>query len=171
MNIKNQNPKNKIIFLLIGCWLLTALLGCEAFVRKFTRKPKSEDMNKEAMVLAPEEYTGPEMTREELYRQYFLYWRSWQDELIASLQPGANHKKQISCIGEAVKNLEKMKGLLDTRKSKQAEAYLVQMQALEGLIRQDIYSNNSANNRAKAEQLKRNILRDLSYSEVKDNLE
>src|SRR3989338_3700293 len=78
-------------------------LGCEAFIRKFTRKPKKENMPKEEMVLAPEEYKAPEMSKEDLYRQHFLFWRTWQDELIASLNKEGNHKKQIDCINEAVK--------------------------------------------------------------------
>jgi hypothetical protein len=170
MDIKNRRPKFKILFLVTGCWLLVTLFGCEAFVRKFTRKPKNEDLTKEEMVLAPEEYTGPEMTREELYRHYFLYWKSWQDELIVSLQPGANHKKQMSCVNEAIKNLAKIKGLLAAEKTKQMDTYLAQMESLKDLIIRDVYSNNAANNRTKAEQLKRNILRDFSYSKVKNSL-
>jgi hypothetical protein len=170
MNIKDRESKFKILFLSIGCWLMVTLFGCEAFVRKFTRKPKNQDLTKEEMVLAPEEYTGPEMSKEELYRQYFLYWKSWQDELIASLYPGANHKKQLDCVNEALKNLAKIKGLLSAQKNKQADTYLAQLEKLKDLISRDVYSQNTAHNRTKAEQLKRNILRDLSYNKIKDSL-
>jgi hypothetical protein len=145
-------------------------MGCEAFVRKFTRKPKNQDLLKEEMVLAPEEYSGPGMTKEELYRHYFLYWKSWQDELITSLYPGGNHKKQIDCVEEALRNLAKIKVLLGAEKTKQVDTYLTQLENLKDLISRDPYFNNTTNNRTKAEQLKRNILRDLSYSKIKDSL-
>jgi hypothetical protein len=139
-------------------------------VRKFTRKPKDKDLSRQELVLAPEDYPGPQMTKEELYRQYFLYWKSWQDELIVSLYPDGNHKKQMDCVNEALKNLSKIKGLLSAQKYKQADVYLTQLENLKDLISQDLYANNTTNNRTKAEQLKRNILRDLSYNKVKDSL-
>ena len=84
------------------------LLGCEAFTRKFTRKSKKPDATVE-MVLTPEEYKGPEMSKEELYRQYYLYWSSWQEELINALTQKSSLKKKIDCAQEAAKNLMNMK--------------------------------------------------------------
>jgi len=139
-------------------------------VRKFTRKPKKEDASIEELVLVPEEYSSPQMSRDELYQKYFIYWKSWQDELIVSLYPGGNHKKQMDCVNEASNNLAKIKGLLSANKNKQVDVYLAQLENLRGLISQDLYSNNTTNNRTKAEQLKRNILRDLSYKKIKDYL-
>ena len=166
-----RNPRFKSLILLCTLYaVLCTLMGCEAFVRKFTRKPKNQDLLKEEMVLAPEEYSGPRMTKEELYRQYFLYWKSWQDELITSLYPGGNHKKQIDCVEEALKNLTKIKVLLSAEKNRQVDTYLTQLENLKDLISRDLYFNNTANNRTKAEQLKRNILHDLSYSKIKDSL-
>ncbi len=167
--MRNLRFKGLILHCVLYAVLFT-LIGCEVFVRKFTRKPKDQDLSKEELVLAPEEYSGPQMTKEELYRHYFLYWKSWQDELITSLYPGGNHKKQIDCAEEALKNLAKIKALLSAEKSKQVDAYLTQLENLKDLISRDLYFNNTANNRTKAEQLKRNILRDLSYSKIKDSL-
>lgn len=169
MKIYNSRFKAFVLFCTL-CAVLSTLIGCEAFVRKFTRKPKGQDLDKPEMVLAPEEYTGPQMSKEELYRQYFLYWKSWQDELVLSLQPGGNHKKQMDCVNEALKNLVKIKELLVAQKGEQVDTYLTQLEDLKNLIKQDIYSNNTATSRTKAEQLKRNILRDLSYNKVKDSL-
>jgi hypothetical protein len=169
MKARNSRLRDSIL----GCTLVVLFLiltGCEAFVRKFTRKPKDRDLSRPQMVLAPEEYTGPQMSKEELYRQYFLYWRAWQDELILSLEPRANHKKQMDCINQALKNLARIKGLLAAQKSEQANRYLIQLEDLRGLIERDVYSNNIVNTRTKAEQLKRNILRDFSYNKVKDSL-
>lgn len=159
-----------IIRLSIVCFLIFSLLGCEAFVRKFTRKRKKENLPKEELVLAPEEYKVTQMTKEELYRQYFLFWRSWHDELIGALYEGANRKKQKDCLNEMVKNLKQLRLLLNDEKKAKLDVYINQIKELDEIIAQDLYGNNIAVNRLTAEQIKRNILRDFSYSKVKDYL-
>jgi len=169
MKMRNLRFKNFVLRCTL-CAVLCTLLGCEAFVRKFTRKPQKQDSSIEDLVLVPEEYASLQISKDELYQKYFLYWKSWQDELIASLYPGSNHKKQIDCVNEALNNLAKIKGLLRPEINKQVDVYLAQLENLKGLISKDLYSNNTTNNRTKAEQLKRNILRDLSYKKIKDRL-
>ena len=68
----------QLVLFFICCLMIAGLVGCDAFVRKFTRKPKKERITKEEMVLVPEEYKST-MTQEQMYRQYFLFWQSWQD--------------------------------------------------------------------------------------------
>jgi hypothetical protein len=149
--------------------LLVTSLGCEAFVRKFTRKPKKENLPQEEMVLVPEEYKGSQMSREELYRQHFLFWKSWQDELINALSQKLSQKRRIGCTEEALKNLTELKGLLNPEQNKKLDIYIESLRELRDLIAQDPYSNNAATNSQKAERLKRNILRDFSYSKIKDS--
>jgi len=151
-------------------FLLFSLFGCEAFVRKFTRKPKTENIPQEEMVLAPEEYKGPQMSREELYRQYFLFWKSWQDEITNALSQKASHKRQISCAEEAIKNLNNLKGLLNEEKQKKLDIYIGELEELKGLIAEDYYGNNAYSYIHKAERIRRNILRDFSYQKIKDYL-
>lgn len=158
-----------LIFLYIFPVVMMNLVGCEALIKKFVRKPK-EAKPAEEMVLAPEEYTGPQMTQEELYRQYFLFWKSWQGELIEALTSGANHKKLVGCIKEAINNLEKLRTLLAPEKQPALDAYLTKMKEIEGSITSDIYGNNANQNRENAERLRRNILRDFSYQKVKGSL-
>ncbi len=159
--------KKMFLFLLVSAMVIT-LTGCEAFVRKFTRKSKKEAPAEE-MVLVPEEYKGPNMTREELYRQYFMFWKSWQDELIESLSRG-NHKKQLECVQEAIKNLQQMRGLLAADQQKKADIYISQLQDLRDYINRDVYGVSSKGNAFTAERIKRNILRDLSYTKIKAGL-
>ena len=170
MKFKTQNLKSKIILLVTSYLLLVTMIGCDAFVRKFTRKPKKEDLPKEEMVLSPEEYKTPQVSKEEIYRQYFLFWKSWHDELIVSLQEGANHKKQIDCVREAIENLTQLKILFNEEKQKNIDVYINQLKDLEDLIAKDIYGSAIARNRLAAERIKRNILRDFSYSKIKDYL-
>ena len=168
---RQEKSKIKIIILVFSLWsLVFGLVGCEAFVRKFTRKPKREELPREEMVLAPEEYKAPQIPKEQLYRQYLLFWKSWQDELIASLSKGTSHKKQIDCANEAMKNLLNLRALLNADKQKKLDLYLGQLNELKDLITQDLYGNSLARNRQDAERIRRNILRDFPYKKIKDNL-
>jgi hypothetical protein len=160
-----RNHKLLLIFCLL--FLVSTLVGCEAFVRKFTRKPKEKP--KEEMVLAPEEYK-PTINKEEQYRQYFLFWKSWQDELIAALSGQASQKKRLDCVNEAIKNLEQLKPMLNITLQKKLDIYLNQLKNLKDLIAKDIYGNNAVMHRLTAERLKRNILRDFPYPKIKDSL-
>lgn len=158
-----------IHYTLLIIFLITSS-GCDAFVRKFTRKPKTEELPQEEMVLVPEEYKGAQMSKEELYRQYFLFWKSWQDELINSLAGKASQKKQIACLEEAIKNLVNLKSLLDQSLQDKLDASILQMQELANEVRKDLSGNNSAIHEQKAERIKRSILRDFSYNKIKERL-
>jgi hypothetical protein len=159
----------KAVFFVLTVFLLVNLFGCEAFVRKFTRKSKKEKAPEE-MVLAPEEWKGPQMTIEEQYRQFLLFWQSWQDELINALVQGASLKKRVDCIQQAIKNLNSMKSLLKDDKQKQMDMYLAQMNSLQGSIAGDIYGSANNANRRDAERLRRNILQKFSYDDIKGDL-
>jgi len=164
-----RGPKKHIakIFLLVTSYsLLVTILGCDAFVRKFTRKSKKHDMPQEEMVLAPEEYK-PTLSKEGLYRQYFLFWKSWQDELIKALLENTSHKKQVDCAQQAVKNLLALKDILEGQQKKKIEGYISASAELKEAIAQDVYGNNAVLNRQQASRLKRNILRDFSYPKIK----
>jgi len=150
--------------------LIFSLLGCDAFVRKFTRKPKKEDLPKAELVLEPQEYKAVIQSKEELYRQYFLYWRAWHDELLNALSYGGSHKKQLDCVNEAAKNLEGLAGLLNEPMQKKLDIYIRQLKDIFSQIQKDIYSNNAARYRLALENLRRNILRGFSYDKVKDYL-
>lgn len=156
-----------ILFLLFVLFL--NLTGCEAFVRKFTRKPK-KDKAPEEMVLAPEEWTGPKMTKEELYRQYYSFWQSWQDELVNVLINKASLKKRVTCAEQSVKNLVGMRGMLNETKQKQLDVYLRQMNDLLKEIKSDVYGASNNYNRQTAERVRRNILQSFSYPDVKGDL-
>jgi len=154
-------------------WILSLAVltsGCEAFVRKFTRKSKKDKTPQEEMVLAPEEYKPAPVTGEETYRKYLLYWKSWQDELIEALLANSNHKKQIDCAMEAIKNMEELKKLLREPAGKKMQAYIERMDSVLAAIENDPYGNNAAFLRSSVERVRRDVLRDLSYSEVKGDL-
>ncbi|MDD5196197.1 MAG: hypothetical protein PHV92_01030 [Candidatus Omnitrophica bacterium] len=150
-------------------FLLFTLCGCEAFVRKFTRKSKKDKAPVE-MVLAPEEWKGPQMTKEERYRQYFVFWQSWQDELINALTQNASQKKKLDCVQQAMKNLVGLRSLLNESKQKQLDIYLKQLVDLQNDIKSDIYGNANNFYRQNSEKLKMNISQRFSYSDVKNDI-
>jgi hypothetical protein len=171
MKLKIQGPKFKNIVIIFGlCAMVCGLVGCDAFVRKFTRKPKIENTTQEEMILAPEEYKGPNMSKEELYRQYFLFWRSWQDELIESLLQRKSQKKQLDCAEEGINNLINLRALLNDATQKELEVYINELKGLKNAISKDLYGIDTAGNAHDAERIKINILRRFSYNKTRDNL-
>ena len=162
----------KFLLLVTFFSLLSTCIGCEAFVRKFTRKPKKENIPKVEMVLAPQEFQAPQLSKEELYRQYYMFWKSWQAELIESLLGSSiNKKKQVSCAKEATKNLQQLMPLFDEEKQKILDRYLTQLRTLTESIQDDIYGNSMASQRLSAERIMRNVSRDFSYQKIKDALQ
>lgn len=161
----------RIIRLFAICYVLFAMLGCDAFVRKFTRKKKTQEVSPQEMVLVPEEYKGPQMSKEEIYRQYFLFWKSWHNELIETLSSHqTNYKKRLSCIEETIKNLAQLKAMLNSEKQSKLAGYLQQLEDLKKSLTLDVYGANLSQHQRVAEQIKRNILRDFSYHKIKKDL-
>lgn len=162
--------KSEVRILIMILSFAILLSGCEAFVRKFTRKSKKDNLPKEELVLEPQEYKAAIQNKEELYRKYFLYWRSWHDELLSALSYGGSHKKQLDCAAEAIKNLENLRPLLDEPALGKLGIHLQELKRITLQIEKDTYNNNSARSRGSLERLRRNILREFSYDKIKDHL-
>lgn len=159
----------KIILVLLCCFLLLDLAGCESFTRKFTRKSKKADQAVE-MVLIPEEYKGPNMTKEELYRQNFLFWKSWQDELENAFTQKSSLKKKVDCAQEALKNLVNMKNMLVADVQKNLDVYINQTIELLASIKSDVYGTNDSRNLHIAEGIKLDIHKGFIYPKIKNYL-
>ncbi len=159
----------KIVVVSLFCVLLINLAGCESFARKFTRKSKNSNQPIE-MVLVPEEYKGPDMAKEELYRQYFLFWKSWQDELINALRYNASLKKKIDCAKEALKNLINMQTLLVEPAQKNFSSYVARSNDLIAQMQSDVYGSNNNRNIQVAEHLKSDIQRGFIYPKIRNYL-
>jgi hypothetical protein len=159
-----------VIFFIILSLFASCLTGCDAFVRKFTRKPKRDKLPQQELVLVPEEYKGPQMTKEEIYRQSFLYWRTWHDELLNALSVNASHKKQVDCAEETLSSLMEVRKSLKEPSQKKLDIYINQLSGLKGSIDRDLYNSNAAIHYQDAERIRRNIMRDFSYAKIKDYL-
>jgi len=161
MKLKN------LFFTVLSCFLVFNLIGCESFARKFTRKKNKEVQ--EEMVLAPEPYKNT-ATKEEQYRRSFIFWQAEHEELIAALLENKPAKKRTSSAQESIKHLENMKVLLNDAKQKQLGGYINRMKGLLDSIRDDSYGANNNFYRMKAESIRRDILRDFTFSKIKSSL-
>ena len=159
----------KIVVVFLFCILSANLIGCESFTRKFTRKSKKTDQVVE-MVLIPEEYKGPDLSKEELYRQHFLYWKSWHDELINALMYNASLKKKIDCAKEALKNLINMRALFIASAQNNFDPYIARLNALISGMQSDIYGSNNSRNIQVAEHLKSDIQKGFIYPKIRNYL-
>ena len=158
----------KISLFLLCCIVLLESAGCEAFTRKFTRKSKKSEQAVQ-MVLVPEEYKS-NMTKEELYRQYFLFWKSWHDELENALTQKSSLKKKADCAQEALKNLINMKGMLVDDMQKNIDVYVNKTIELLAAIKSDIYGTNDSRNLQVAERIKMDIHKEFIYPKIKNYL-
>jgi hypothetical protein len=166
----NFSRSKEPIMLACALFLIFGTLGCESLGRKFVRKPKADDKKNEEVVFAPEEYKTEGVSHEDLYRQFFLYWKSWHDEVIDSLEKNGNRKRQVDSLNEAIKNLWDMKSYLKTEAAAKLEVSINQMIALRYAVTKDDYGNNVLANRRQAERLKRDILRDFSFNKIKNQM-
>jgi len=97
------------------------------------------------------------MTKEELYRQHFLFWQSWQVELENSLAQKTSLKKKVDCAQEALKNLINMKNMLVTDVQKNLDMYINKTIELLASIKDDIYGLDNGRNLHAAELIKSGI--------------
>jgi dsDNA-binding SOS-regulon protein len=99
------------------------LTGCENIRKKFTRKRKSKD-SQEQMIIVPRDYSAHPFPSDVMYKQYFIYWKSWNQELITSLNDAASHKKIVDCVEQSIINLNKMVTYLNEEKAKELSVYV-----------------------------------------------
>lgn len=168
-NAKFYSPFSAFCVLFFVFCVLFSMAGCESLTRKFTRKSKKKDQSVQ-MVLVPEEYKGPDMTKEELYRQYFIYWKAWQDELINAFNQKASLKKKADCAEEALRNLVNMKMQMVPLAQKNFDSAIARLDGLLSSVRSDIYGSNDAANCRSAEQIKTNIERNFAYPKIRNYL-
>lgn len=167
MRLKIKSTKFMNFVFICGLWtVVCGLLGCDAFVRKFTRPKKQKSISPEEMVLVPQEYK--DMDKEEVYRRYFVFWESWMDELINALELYPNYKKQVDCMERALKNLAYLKTLLNEEAQKRLDVYIGRTIDLQKKIVGDSYGDFKKDNAVEAERLKLDISRDFSYSAVRN---
>lgn len=121
---------------LIGVGVLMCiflLTGCETLRKKFTRKRKKAE-TEEPMVIVPRDYSAHPFPSNVLYKQYFVYWKSWNQELVSSLNDLASYKKIVDCVEQSLVNLKKMQTYLNEAKAAEIEVYVKKTEDLKATI-------------------------------------
>jgi len=170
MMLKTQkHSKFKVILLLIAYSLqLTALCGCEAFRKKFVRKPKKKQIR---VVVIPQEYT-PEHSAQQVYKKYFLFWRASHDELINSLDAqDANRKKRISSAKKIIENLQQMRELLIPEKQSRLNAFILEQETvLRELHRYNLSPGQKLRIKSTLNKQRRQIEKVFDYKHIQEYL-
>lgn len=157
----------RILFYILYFTLYILLVGCEAFTRKFTRKPKRPETTEEP-VLVFEVYPEFTYSAHDMYKDHYFIFRSWLDELINHLEPAANQKKRIECIREAKENLLKMQSVLKEEKQKELEPYIQKIEDIEEQMKEFLSQDKFYNLKSQCISLKTKISKSFSYSKMKD---
>ena len=143
--------------------LCVSSVGCAALQRKFVRKKKEKE--RYAPVITTFDYSK-ELRVDELYKKHYLFWKTWQMELIDNVDAGL--KKRTTCYDYTMKNLLEMKGYLKDPKSSELEV----VKTIDPEIREKNLSKNKRYRITKLlERTLRQIEKRFSYSDVKDFLE
>lgn len=147
--------------------LTISLTGCGPMQKKFVRKKKNEE--KIAPVVVTTYDYSKELRVEELYKKYFLFWKSWQTELIDRMD--ASHKKRIECYDFTVESLLQMKKYLSDAKGNEFEHFISEIKSIDPDIRKQTLSKSEKYRfRQLLENTKRKIDKQFSYPQVKDYL-
>ena len=139
--------------------------GCETMRKKFTRKKK-------AVVKAPRIYQVKKYEKKpspELYSKHYVYWASWQSELIKVL--GQNHKKDLQCIEQIISNLNDMANILIPEKGALLKTHIDKLDKVRDMIaKEDLGVGNKHYALMTLEREERYIKREFSLTKMKDYL-
>ena len=159
--------KNRVLRYVLICVLFVSFTGCAGLQRKFVRKKKKEE--RVAPVITTYDY-AKDLRVDELYKKRFLYWKSWQGELIERMD--GTYKKRRECYEHLVMNLMEMKKYLSDAKIKELDPFIEEIESIDSDIRKKRLSENKKIRMGHLlERTKRQIDKKFSYSNVKDSLE
>jgi hypothetical protein len=168
MSIYNKKtPHRNLDFIVTILLFIFFVSGCQTLRKKFVRRPKKEEKRHEA-VLVPQDYSDLKESPELLYRRYFAFWKYWQQELIDSLVPGGNRKRQLDCISRTIDSLTRLKGFLIQEKQAYIDKHILRLKNVSRRIQQGRLTEMGWNNlRRELEKQRRQLDRELVWSNVK----
>ena len=160
--------KNRFLIYFIILTLCMTLGGCAALQKKFSRKKKEQE--KIAPIITTYDYSK-ELKIDELYKKYFLFWKSWQSELIDRID-STYYKKRISCYDYTISSLMDMRRYLTGSKAIELDGVMKEIGTLDPQIRERSLSKSELYRiRQLLRRTKRQIDKGFSYSKVKEFLE
>jgi hypothetical protein len=107
---------------------MITITGCSPeWQKKFIRKKK--EVKKTRIYQLKKYEKKPTL---ELYRKHYVYWETWQSELIEVL--GDNHKKDMRCAIEALSNLQDMQNVLIPEKGEKLTKHINSMTQVKDMV-------------------------------------
>lgn len=163
-----MRPRVILIFFTIYVLAFTSL-GCEAFRRKFVRKPEKEKEIK--VIIETQEYES-RYSPEQSYKKYFLFWRISHEELINLLETqNMSRKKRVFAARKIVENLSQMRQLILPEKQTRLDDFISEQRHI---VRQvDRYNLNMVQRlriKNALERQKRQIQREFDYRQIQQYL-
>jgi len=157
-------PIYKITIFLLA--MVICIAGCAGLQRKFTRKKAKEE--KVSPVVTTFDY-AKELRVDELYKKRFLFWRTWQDELIERMDD--MYKKRIECYDQAIMNLKEMQKYLAQSKAEELAPFIEEISSIDPDVRKKKLSKSEQYGMTQLlKKTKRQIDKQFSYSKIKDFL-
>ncbi|PIP68090.1 MAG: hypothetical protein COW92_02945 [Candidatus Omnitrophica bacterium CG22_combo_CG10-13_8_21_14_all_43_16] len=147
--------------------LCASIAGCAGMQRKFARKKKQEE--KPLPIVTTYDY-AKEQRVDELYKKRFLFWKSWQGELIDRM--GDGYKKRTECYYELMQNLLEMQKYLNDQKYNELGVFITEIKSVDPAVKKiDLRGSEQYRITQVLEKTKRLIDKRFSYTKVKDFLE
>ena len=147
--------------------LCVSIAGCAGMQRKFARKKKQEE--KSLPIVTTYDY-AKEQRVDELYKKRFLFWKSWQGELIDRM--GDNYKKRTECYYELMQNLLEMQKYLNDQKYNELGVFITEIKSVDPDVKKiDLRGSEQYRITQVLEKTKRLIDKRFSYSRVKNHLQ
>ena len=154
----------KVLVVVMCCMYI---FGCASLQRKFTRKKKKTE--KTEAIITTHDYSK-ELRVNELYKKHFVFWKSWQTELIERMDAG--YKKRVSCYNYTMESLFEMKKYLSPEKQNELNVFIDRIKSVDKDIRKKRLSKSESYRITHLlEKTKRQIDRNFSYSKVEGFLE
>lgn len=156
---------NRTLSTAVALFLIFNIAGCANIQKKFTRK-KKETVKMPRIYKVKEYETKP---TPELYRKHYVYWESFQSEMIRTL--GQNHKKDKMCIEHILSNLNDMQNMLLPEKAGELRKHIDRLAKVKDIIeKEDLTKFNRTYVTMTLEREQRYIKRDFVYSKIKDKM-
>lgn len=159
------------IFLIIYALTLTGC-GYEAFQRKFVRKKKKGQAPPAIYHVEP--FVKP--PNSEIYSHAFLFWKTWENELLTALSPAGyprtiNSLKVKECLEQSVSSLREMKNCLNQNKAEELQPYVRELEQFNALLeKQEPSDAYLARMRHDIESHKRNVDIRFCLSAIKNDI-
>ncbi len=145
------------------------LVGCASVQRKFIRKKKEPQHVHAAIYYEPVGYQK-KFSNAYYYKTHFMFWRSWQADLIEDLKSG-NQKRMNRSAQESFSHLTQMNQYLKPEKQTELKPMIDSLadakQKIEG---GRVSSSSESILRGDLEKIRRVVSNDFYYDKVKEDV-